>query len=181
MTVEPKRIECKGLTWTLRCPCEGDAAELSRLRVQMDAETENMDREAGEGVLSPEDFEGRIEADTQADKSLFLVAEADGSIVGYARCAGNTLSRFRHKADFGICIAQKYWGHGVGRVLMEHILTWADSAGITKISLSVLGTNAKAIRIYERFGFVQEGVLVNDRRHRDGNYYDTVLMGRFRG
>ena len=39
--------------------------------------------------------------------------------------------------------------------------------------------NTKAIQLYKRYGFVEEGLLREDRIHRDGNYYNTVIMGRF--
>jgi hypothetical protein len=46
MIIENKRIEGKNLTWILRCPTKYDAIELSKLRVKIDGETENLDRES---------------------------------------------------------------------------------------------------------------------------------------
>jgi len=179
MIIENKRIEGKNLTWILRCGAKRDAMELSKLRVKIDGETENLDREPGEGLLTPEDFEKRIFEDLIAERTLFLVAEVEGKIVGYTRLEGSKLSRFRHKAEFGICILKDYWGYGIGKVLMENILMWADSVGIEKISLTVVETNIKAIQLYKRYGFVEEGLLIKDRIHKDGSYYNTVIMGRF--
>ncbi len=42
MVIENKEIIGKSLTWILRCPTKGDGAELSKLRVQLDGETENL-------------------------------------------------------------------------------------------------------------------------------------------
>lgn len=178
MIIENKRIESNSLTWILRCPTKHDASGLSKLRVKIDGETENLDRESGEGLLTPEDFEKLIYEDSIAEKTIFLVAEVEGKIVGFTRCEGSKLSRFRHKAEFGICILKEYWGHGIGKVLLENILMWADTVGIEKISLTVVQTNTKAIQLYKRYGFVEEGLLIKDRIHKDGNYYNTVIMGR---
>lgn len=178
MIIENRIIQGKNLTWILRCPNKNDAAELSKLRVKIDGETEYMDRESGEGFLSPEDFQRVIYEDSVAEKNIFLVAEVNEKIVGFARCEGNTLSRFRHKAEFGICIAKECWGYGIGKVLIENILEWADNSGIKKISLTVVEQNTKAIELYRRYGFIEEGLLIKDRLHKDGNYYNTVLMGR---
>lgn len=178
MIIENKKIEGKSLTWVLRCPTKYDAIELSKLRVKIDGETEYLDRESGEGLLTPEDFEKLIYEDRVAEKSLFLVAEAENKIVGFTRLVGSKLSRFRHRAEFGICISKEYWGHGIGKVLLENILMWADTVGIEKISLTVVQTNKKAIQLYKRYGFVEEGLLIKDRIHKDGNYYNTVIMGR---
>lgn len=178
MIIESEKIESRNLSWMLRCPTEEDAEELSKLRVIIDGETENLDREPGEGFLTPEDFKQIIKQDSNAERTLFLIAQTDGKIVGFTRCEGNCLSRFRHKAEFGICILKEYWGHEIGRVLFEHVLTWADSVGIEKITLTVVQTNTKAIHLYKKYGFKEEGLLIKDRFHKDGNYYNTVIMGR---
>jgi RimJ/RimL family protein N-acetyltransferase len=178
MHIESKQIEGKNLSWVLRCPTKCDANELSQLRIKMDGETENLDREPGENLLTPEGFEKLIHEDSISERTLFLVAEVEGKIVGFTRCEGNKLSRFRHKAEFGICVLKEYWGHGMGKVLIENILLWTDHVGIEKISLTVVETNKKAIELYKRYGFVEEGLLIKDRIHKDGNYYNTVIMGR---
>jgi RimJ/RimL family protein N-acetyltransferase len=57
-------------------------------------------------------------------------------------------------------------------------LKWADSAGIKKISLNVVQINTKAVELYKSYGFVEEGLLIDDRIHNDGKYYNTVIMGK---
>lgn len=178
MIVENKRIDGNNLTWILRCPTKNDAIELSKLRIEIDGETEYLDRESGEGLLTPDDFEKLIYEDSIAEKNIFLLAEVKGKIVGFTRCEGSKLSRFRHKAEFGICILKEYWGYGIGKVMIENILMWSDTAGIKKISLTVVQTNTNAIQLYKKYGFVEEGLLINDRIHKDRNYYNTVIMGR---
>lgn len=171
-----------GTSWrvTIRCVEERDSCELSKLRLEIDGETEFLDREQGEDYLSDSGFEEMIHNDLIADRSLFMVAEVNGKIDGYARCIGKKLSRFKHQANFGICILQQYCGQGIGKELIKYIIEWSETVGIEKITLSVVETNASAIRLYKRFGFVQEGLLVRDRKHKDGNYYNTVIMGRFK-
>ncbi len=45
--------------------------------------------------------------------------------------------------------------------------------------LYALETNESAINLYKKHGFVTEGLLKNDRVLSDGNYYNTIVMGRF--
>ena len=54
-----------------------------------------------------------------------------------------------------------------------------DSNGIKKITLNVLETNEKAIKIYEKLGFKIEGILKNDKYLSDDKYYNTIVMGRW--
>jgi RimJ/RimL family protein N-acetyltransferase len=176
MIIESKQIEGRDLIWTLRCPTIEDAVNL---RVRIDGETEFLDREPGEDLLSSEEFAELIEEDTRAERALFLVAEVEGQLVGFTRCVASKLKRFYHKAEFGICILQEYCGHGIGKTLMQQVLEWADALLIQKISLTVVQTNINAIQLYKSLGFVEEGILMHDRIHKDGKYYNTVLMGRF--
>lgn len=180
MIIDSRNIEKRGLSFTLRCPEEKDAEELSELRVIIDSETEYLDREEGEGVLSPDDFRQMIKEDCNDSRSLFLVAEADGKLVGFTRCIGFSLKRFRHKAEFGICILKEYWGYGIGGEMLKGVTEWADSASIEKISLYVVEDNIKAIELYKRYGFKEEGLLIKDRIHSDGSYHKTVIMGRIK-
>lgn len=41
-------------------------------------------------------------------------------------------------------------------------------------------TNQKAIDLYQKMGFKVEEILKKDKLLADGQYYDTVVMGRFK-
>lgn len=172
--------EChvRGLRYTVRSAREEDASSLSAVRLQIDGETENMDREPGEGFIDEEGFVRLVRGDAEKERNLFLVAEAEGKIVGFSRCQGFELNRMRHKVEFGICILKDYWGYGIGSKLLQASIRWADASGVVKMCLHVLETNTTAIALYEKYGFRVEGVLKQDKRLSDGGYYDTVVMGR---
>ncbi|PQP83860.1 GNAT family N-acetyltransferase [Paenibacillus sp. PCH8] len=180
MIVEQQHYHVKGVTYTIRSAEENDADTLSALRVQLDGETENMDREEGEAYIDAAGFVHSIHSDTEKSRNLFLVAVVEGEIVGYSRCAGTELKRFNHKVEFGVCVAKEFWGYGIGKSLLAESVQWADRSGFEKITLNVLDKNEKAIELYQKSGFVIEGILKRDRRHADGKHYDTVVMGRFK-
>ncbi|WP_438434192.1 GNAT family N-acetyltransferase [Gorillibacterium sp. sgz500922] len=177
---EAREYAVRGLTYRIRSAAREDAAELAQVRLQIDGETENMDRESGEAYLDPSGFEALIVQDTVLERNLFLIAEANGRIAGFSRCEGSSLNRLKHKVEFGVCVLQAYWGHGIGRSLLAESIAWADANGLKKISLSVLETNEKAIRLYQSLGFEMEGWLRKDKLLADGRYYDTLVMGRWR-
>ncbi|EUJ46444.1 GNAT family acetyltransferase [Listeria riparia FSL S10-1204] len=166
------------MNYVIRLARAGDAQSLSAIRLQIDAETENLDREAGEDFMDELAFRDLIEADSKAAHNLFLVAETEGKLVGFSRCEGSTLKRSKHKVTFGIAILKTYWGFGIGSELLQHTTQWADGNDITKITLSVLETNQKAILLYQKAGFEVEGCLKNDKRLAEGNYLSTILMSR---
>ncbi|WP_142826382.1 GNAT family N-acetyltransferase [Planococcus soli] len=155
-----------------------DAHNLVELRLQVDGETENLDREKGEAYIDEEGFRSLIEKDGASGNSLFLVAEENGQLVAFSRCAGSDLKRTLHQTEFGIAVVKAFWDHGIGQNLLTESIRWADEVGISKISLKVLETNIKAINLYKKYGFEVEGILKKDKLLSDGNYYNTVLMGR---
>lgn len=179
MVIKQQIYHVKGLQYIIRSADISDADELSHLRVQLDGETENLDRESGEGYMEKSDFEALIQRDTESKRNLFLVAVVHNEIVGFSRCEGNELKRFAHKVEFGVCVAKEYWGYGIGKGFLQQSILWAESAGMKKMTLNVLETNKKAIDLYEKFGFEVEGVLKNDKVLSDGKFYNTVVMGRF--
>ena len=179
MVVDKQEFEVNGLLYTIRSASIADAQELSALRVQIDGETENMDREPGEAFIDVPGFERIIQMDTESPRNLFLVAIAHNRIVGFSRCEGVNLKRFAHKVEFGVCVLKEFWGYGIGKNLLKQSIKWADAAGIKKMTLSVVETNEKAIDLYKRLGFEIEGILKNDRILADGNYYNAIIMGRF--
>lgn len=179
MIINKQEFEINGLNYTIRSAIVDDAKELSQLRLQIDGETENLDREKGEAFIDVPGFEQIIKTDTESKRNLFLVAVVHDQIVGFSRCEGNHLKRFSHKVEFGVCVLKEYWGYGMGKNLLQESISWADSKSIKKITLNVLETNDNAVKLYEKLGFEIEGILKKDKILSDGNYYNTIVMGRF--
>ena len=179
MIIAKKEYHSNGLNYIIRSAEQADAKVLSRLRVQIDGETENLDREKGEAYIDEEGFKQLIKEDSEKTRNLFLVAEADNKLLGYSRCQGTYLKRFSHKTEFGIGVLKEFWGYKVGKNLLKESINWSDSNHIKKMTLSVLETNEKAISLYKSFGFEVEGALREDKILSDGKYYDTIIMGRF--
>ncbi|WP_211654956.1 GNAT family N-acetyltransferase [Planococcus alpniumensis] len=180
MQLAKQLFQVKGLDYCIRSAEIRDAAQLEKVRLQIDGETENMDRERGEAYLDAAAFERLIEEDAKSSRNLFLVADVDGQIAGFSRCEGNALNRTKHQVEFGVGVLQKFWGYRIGRKLLESSIHWADAQEIKKMNLKVLERNEKAIELYAKCGFKVEGTLKMDKRLADGNYYDTVVMGRIR-
>ncbi|MCA1057721.1 GNAT family N-acetyltransferase [Rossellomorea aquimaris] len=181
MIIHPNEFHKRHLTYTIRLARSDDAQKLSEVRLQVDGETEYMDRERGEAYIDEEGFKQIIQEDSDSAQNLFLVCEVSDRIVGFSRCEGKLLKRFSHKVEFGVCVLKEFWGHGIGKNLLKETIRWADANDIKKITLNVLETNEKAIALYKDNGFEVEGMLKKDKLLSDGHYYDTVVMGRING
>ncbi len=111
---------------------------------------------------------------------LHLVAlNAEGKLQASAGLfsVGAPLRR-RHAMGLGISVAHDAQGQGVGRAMMAALLDYADNWGqVLRIELTVYADNARAIALYERFGFVHEGRM-KAYALRNGAYVDTLAMAR---
>jgi len=75
-------------------------------------------------------------------------------------------------------VRKSYWGLGLGSRLLDALMGWAmDGQIVKKINLRVRTDNLRAIQLYERKGFVKEG-LVTKAIFMDDQFYDVFWMGR---
>jgi RimJ/RimL family protein N-acetyltransferase len=151
---------------------------------QMIAYVNRIAEEPGIAIgLSPGEFQLTIEQEQQfiadrsaEDNSLFLVAEAEGQVIGVLTMRGGARRALRHEAVLGITVARDWRGRGVGNALMAHAVDWARRSGvITRIELQVFTSNQTAIHLYKNYGFEIEGCR-RKAVFRDGVYHDDYVM-----
>ena len=88
--------------------------------------------------------------------------------------------RRAHVGDIGMFVHPDFHGQGVGSALMQSAVELADRwLDLKRIELTVFVDNERAVRLYEKFDFVREGVL-RGYAYRDGEYVDTLAMARLR-
>jgi RimJ/RimL family protein N-acetyltransferase len=130
----------------------------------------------GEFNLTIEEERDLIEEYAAAANSIWLVAEADGQIVGVLNCRGGRRQAVRHSASLGISVYQDWRDKGVGGALMNRLVEWArHNPLITRLELEVFTDNPRAIHLYEKVGFEIEGCK---RRAvlKENGYHDTYVM-----
>ncbi|MFS0673685.1 GNAT family N-acetyltransferase [Ornithinibacillus sp. 179-J 7C1 HS] len=91
------------------------------------------------------------------------------------------MDQLNKHAELGIAIGDKeYWGKGFGLAAMNEMLSWGfHELGLNKIWLRVEVDNEKAIRSYKHAGYVEEGILRQDRL-RNGEFVDRLRMSILR-
>ena len=88
--------------------------------------------------------------------------------------------RRRHAGQIGMAVRDDWHGRGAGTALMGAAVDLADKwLNLMRLELDVYTDNEPAIRLYQKFGFVIEGTLVN-YAYRDGQFVDTYTMARLR-
>jgi len=127
------------------------------------------------GWRDPADERRYLRAIRRYPNAAVFVAEAQGRIVGRLSIARDQHPASRHVADLGLMVAVSHRRRGIGTALLEAAAEWARAAGVRKLELHVFPYNQAAIRLYERFGFVQEGYRRAHYRRGD-SYVDAILM-----
>jgi len=83
-------------------------------------------------------------------------------------------------AWFGIAILSEYQGKGFGKEALDLIVQHGfEALNLQKICLYVLAVNSAAISLYQRKGFVTEGLLKNHCNLK-GKTCDLLIMSLFR-
>ena len=137
----------------------------------------NFVTEPGEFKLTLAEEREFIQRCNSSDNNLYLVAEAEGVIIGLLTMIAQDRRAVRHAPELGISVRQAWRGRGVGTALLEQALDWANaSPAVRRVELHVFARNTRAIQLYERYGFQVEGVR-RKAANKDGEDIDDLIMG----
>jgi len=109
----------------------------------------------------------------------WLVAEADGVVVGYAYAAiFRDRSAYRYSAEDSVYVRHDAVGGGIGRALLDALMPAAAASGFRRL-FAVIGDskNHASINLHEKCGFTMSGTF-DDAGHKFGRDLDVVFMQR---
>lgn len=156
-----------------------DATSLIDLLNQLGSETEFMSFDRFGMGLKPEFLGRHLDAIAASDHQLLLVAEVAGELVAVASIAADEDPRTYHIGEVGIGVLQEYWGLGLGSLLLEELLDWAEAGEVLfRLELKVQVQNQRACHLYEKFGFATETIMSRGARGDQGEFLDVALMSR---
>lgn len=154
-----------------------DAEKYLALFKQLDEETIFRLYEPGEREITLDMQKENIREVLGNDKSLLLVAEDEGELVGYLMAAGRNIRRIAHCVHISIGILQSHTGKGIGTRMFEELEMWAGQNRIHRLELTVMENNVLGRKLYKKMGFELEGI----KRHSlyvDGEYIDDIYMSK---
>ncbi len=125
---------------------------------------------------TPESYRSRL-GGTSANNGFTLGAFVDAQLVGALTCERDARMKVRHLGHLiGMMVTTSQQGRGIGRELLDAAIHRArQNGGLHQLTLSVTATNAAAVRLYERAGFVRYGRLEEAVRV-NGNFLAKDLM-----
>jgi len=104
----------------------------------------------------------------------FIVENSADKMVGLVELV--EINSIHRSAEFQIIITPKFQGKGYARILIDRALNYAFTIlNLHKVYLHVAIDNEKAIHLYQKCGFIEEGHLVKEI-FINGQYCDIKRM-----
>jgi L-amino acid N-acyltransferase YncA len=111
-----------------------------------------------------------------SDKETF-VAEENGMILGTYYIRPNQAGGGKHVCNCGYMTSAASTGRGIARRMCEHSLEHARSRGYRAMQFNlVVGTNERAVRLWQSLGFDVVGHLPLAFDHPTRGFVDALVM-----
>lgn len=133
-----------------------------------------------ENILSNKDEEEELIKEkiiNRGKNQYWYVVEEDGKVIGLGILMNHGNLRKKHVGVITLMVNSDYQNKGVGSLLMDKLINLSESLNIIRLELCVFRDNYKAINLYNKFGFKEEGIKVKSAL-KNGEYIDEVMMAR---
>lgn len=156
-----------------------DASGLLNLIKRVETETDFLTSNDDKSLMTERALAQFIQDRQLSDNQICLLARIGQEIVGVLNVSAESSSQVSHIGEVFLAVSKDYWGYGLGQMLMEAALDWAEHSNtIRRLELTVQKRNKRAIHIYQKFGFEIEGLKKRGVKTKDGEFLDVCLMGK---
>jgi len=114
--------------------------------------------------------------DVEAGRTITVLADADGELVGYGSLWRDESFWGRHVGEIRVLVRADYRDLGVGRRLSFDVFAIAKDLGLDKIIARMAPEQKRARARLERLGFTVDAVLRGFVRDREGKPHDLLVM-----
>jgi ribosomal protein S18 acetylase RimI-like enzyme len=121
-------------------------------------------------------YEDTVNRHTTVESRVFFVAVHDDDVIGWVHLDLPQLEKLKNTAQLTVGVRESYRGKGIGSLLLERGLEWANANGYRKVHNSVPTVNDEAIAFLEAHDWHTEGIR-KDHYTLDDTLVDEVLMG----
>ncbi|ELV8804532.1 GNAT family N-acetyltransferase [Vibrio vulnificus] len=154
-----------------------DAQAVLDLMYQLDRESKFMMLEEGERKTTLEQQVTILESFSENNSKVMFIISDDHEAFGFVVGIGNTANRNCHSMYCVIGIKQSVSGLGYGKQLLKSLESWAVEHEFTRLELTVMCHNERALNLYHNNGFEIEGIKRNSLKV-DGQYVDEYYMSK---
>lgn len=127
-------------------------------------QTEGLTVEGGREFFAAQDFTG-------------VAIDETGEVTGLYILHPNNIGRCGHIGNASYAVRADKRGEGIGEALVRHSLEKAKGLGFRLMQFNaVVRSNAPALALYPKLGFVKLGEIPGGFLRKDGVYDDIVLF-----
>ena len=156
-----------------------DASEVIALLDQIGQESNFTSLDENGISMAESEMQIFIDKQAQSENQITLLAFLNDELAGIINVTADQRPRVRHIGDIFLGIKKTFWGSGLGSILMEEAIEWAKTSGvIRRLQLTVQKRNLVAIHLYEKMGFITEGLQERGACIERGEFLDVYLMGQ---
>ena len=156
-----------------------DASDLIALLDQIGHESSFTSLDENGIAMNESQMRHFIDKQAQSDNQITLLAFLNEELAGVINVTADQRPRVRHIGDVFLGIKKAYWGKGLGSILMEEAIEWAQSSGSIQGMLPKINRRKlAAVRLYKKMGFIIEGQQERGACIEGGEFLDVYLMGR---
>jgi len=166
------------LTRTIREARIDDAQNLLTYLQKVGSESDNLTFDAKGIPFTLEQEREYLDRRMCSENNITLLALEGEKIIGSLGVDTPSFDRLSHRGEMGISVLKECWGQGVGSALLEAMLSWIQDCptGLRKVDLTVREDNERALELYKKFGFQEEGRLSRVVQI-ENTFYDGITMG----
>ena len=119
----------------------------------------------------------RVASNLDSEVSATLGAFIDNELVGVMTIAEEGAPKLRHRVNlFAVYVTPRVRGQRIGMDLLQAVIKHSKQLPyVEKINLTVVSTNDRAIKLYEKVGFKSFG-LEHHAMKIDDTYVDEIYM-----
>lgn len=166
-------------TYIIRPIETSDAREFIRLQEQIFKQSEFMHSTYTDSPLTVQQVRKKLtEGKRLGNRTVFLCI-GNGNFAGYAVVHGYKQSREKHIASISLAVKEEHQQMGIGQSLLKEVTDWAIERQITRLELKVLEHNEKALSLFQKNGFQEEGKRLNAVKLDDSfahEYYMSKIL-----
>lgn len=173
-------ISGKGKSVTIRKVNEEEATEIIEfVKYTLSAFSEFV-------LTTAEEFNPSIEEEKEwirshnAAGNFLAIAVLENKIAGIIHLKPGHRKKVAHTGELAIALRPDFTDQKIGTELMLCLIDWAKkNPNLEKLILNVSEKNTRAIHLYKKLGFTEEGLNIKAVKQADGSYTNNAQMALF--
>lgn len=130
----------------------------------------------GRDLKHPRVVEAWLQAIDDGWIDSLLAEDRDEAILGSVALVRDPLGWSAHVGEVRLLVSSERRGAGLGRDLLQAIMTVAIDRGLSKLTAAMTADQRNSVTLFESLGFRGEALLKDQVRDRNGQAHDLAIL-----